>query len=76
MSNELSSIGTKDLFLELLRRKDVYASRAYDRPPGNYPMNYYQLKIGIDVSNDEWSEHYDESYDNREEEIETIYTKE
>ena len=52
----LKDISTKDLFLELLSRSEVYSERAYS-PYDNTAYDWYQIKIDFHLTDEEWNEH-------------------
>ena len=55
----LSKIDTKELFLELLKRKDIFSARGFY---GNSDsgLDSYQLETDFHLTKDEWGEHLTE----------------
>ena len=55
----LKNIGTKELFLELLKRDGIDSARGYSSRPNDLNTAYdsYQIETSFHLTDDEWEEH-------------------
>lgn len=54
--DDLSKISTKELFLELLKRKDIFSARGF-YGTSDMGSDSYQLETDFHLTKDEWDEH-------------------
>ncbi len=57
----LTDINTKDLFLELLKRKDIHAARGFGSRPEDMFEGYdsYQIETDFHLTREEWVDHFE-----------------